>query len=341
MRYIVFFFILSISTAAYAQLKAPRNLVFEGAGIRGIAYSGVIEVLEEEGLLANVDKIGGTSAGALTAMMLSLGYSASEISQIISSTRFERFNDGRYFFAGGVSRMFTHFGWYHTDRLDSWIGELIKAKTGNPDLTFSQWKEKGYRDLYVTGTCLNRQELIIFGFENYPKMRVRDAVRISMSIPLYFEASFIDRDGNPVDPDTAIYCDVVVDGGMLGNFPIDIFDSWTTDSSGANVRIPNWSTIGFRIDSDEQIEMDSTSRKLVEIPIKNFNDYMSAFYILILENMNRSKLDENDWARTVSVSSAGVGPRIKRMPNNLQDKLIDSGRLHTTQFLRRQKFIDG
>jgi NTE family protein len=322
-----------------AQVQTPKNLVFEGAGIRGIAYSGVIEVLEEKGLLTNIEKLAGTSAGALTAMMLSMGYSSDRISKIVTSTRFENLNDGSFFFAGGISRMFRHFGWYHSDKVSEWIGELITAKTGNPDLTFIEWKEAGFKDLYVTGTCLNKQRLVVFGKETYPNMRVRDAVRISMTIPLYFEAAFIDENGAPVNPDTTNKFDVMVDGGLLGNFPIGIFDEVRIDSLGHEYRIPNWNTLGFRIDSDEQIAMDTTQRDLAEIPIRKFSDYMTSLYIMVIENMNRNQLTDFDWQRTVSISSMEIGPRIKKMPASQVEKLIGSGRHCTEHYLLQKKLI--
>src|SRR4051812_31666901 len=107
-----FSFILSFlvfSFVAKSQTKIS-NLVFEGAGIRGIAYLGAIHELEEKKLPTNVEKVGGTSAGAITAMLLSLGYTSSEITTIINSTSFKKFNDGSII--GGFSRFKKYFGWY-------------------------------------------------------------------------------------------------------------------------------------------------------------------------------------------------------------------------------------
>ncbi len=49
-----------------------KNLVFEGAGVRGIAYAGAIKTLENKDLMDSIQKVGGTSAGAITAMLVSL-----------------------------------------------------------------------------------------------------------------------------------------------------------------------------------------------------------------------------------------------------------------------------
>jgi NTE family protein len=52
-----------------------RNLVFEGGGVKGIAYVGALRQLEARGIMEEIRRVGGTSAGAINAVMLSLGYS--------------------------------------------------------------------------------------------------------------------------------------------------------------------------------------------------------------------------------------------------------------------------
>ena len=52
-----------------------KNLVFEGGGVKGIAYVGAMEILEKRGILQNIERVGGTSAGAINAVLLALNYS--------------------------------------------------------------------------------------------------------------------------------------------------------------------------------------------------------------------------------------------------------------------------
>ena len=317
--------IIFICLVSGAQQKETRNLVFEGAGMRGIAYCGVLEELENRQLLKGVEKVGGTSAGALMALTVALGYSSSEIRELIGSTNFKRLNDGRYFLFGGIHRMQRNFGWYRGERLDSWIGAIIKKKTGNENISFEEWIQKGYKGLYVTGTCLNRQRLIVFSHETYPKMKVRDAVRISMSIPLYFGAVCINQQGQVIRKTRRLdTLDIMVDGGFTGNFPIRLFDSTTA---------PNMQTLGFRIDTDEQIASDRTERKLVPKPVTNFNEYITAFYTMILENLNRQTLTAVDWERTVSISDGLVSPRIRKLSRKEIDILIANGKQALISYL--------
>ncbi|MFM1916308.1 MAG: hypothetical protein RLZZ531_1977 [Bacteroidota bacterium] len=308
-----------------------ENLVFEGAGIKGIAYSGVLKALQEKGILQHVERVCGTSAGAITALMVSLGYSSEEIYQLISDTKFQKFNDGQYFFLGGFTRMTKHYGWYKGTAFIHWLEKIIEKKTGNKDINFEQLKKQGFKDLYVTATCLNQQKLVVFSNETYPFMKVKDAVRISMSIPLYFEAVFIDSLGNvQQNPKKGLSLDVVVDGGIIGNYPIFVFDSIIDGK-----RIPNPKTLGVRIDSDDQIEKDSLNQTLAPVDVSNFNEFIQAFYLIVLENLNRNTLIREDWDRTISVSSVGIGPKIKRLSQDQKSALMKSGELHTRMFFDR------
>ena len=320
----------------YSQPQSIKNLVFEGAGIRGIAYAGVIQALEENGIAENIEKVGGTSAGAISSLLFVLGYSSSEMDSIISETDFEDFNDGKYFFVGGISRTKNKYGWYRGEEFTEWIGTLIEKKTGNSETTFEELHKKGYKDLYVTATCLNRQELMILSYETYPKMKVKDAVRISMSIPLYFQAVFVDSTGKTYsEQNDKGDLDLMVDGGIIGNFPIHIFDTFGIDSMNNEIRIPNYETLGIRIDSDPQIKEDSLSRKLAPYPIEDFTDYISAFYIMVIENLNRNNLTEDDWNRTISVSSVGITPKIKKLTTEQKEMLFNSGKESAENYFRR------
>ncbi|HMG66592.1 MAG TPA: patatin-like phospholipase family protein, partial [Chitinophagaceae bacterium] len=160
---------ININAQATQEIK---NLVFEGAGVRGIAYCGAIQELEARGLLNHIDRVAGTSAGAVMALTLSLGYTGEEIAKIISTTKFKKFNDGRFLFFGGIHRTHKYFGWYRSYRLEKWLRNIIVVKTGNADITFAQLRQNKFKDLYVTGTCINLQKMIVFSAENYPEMKV-------------------------------------------------------------------------------------------------------------------------------------------------------------------------
>ena len=233
--------------------------------------------------------------------------------------------------------MSRQYGWYRGKAFNRWLEKLIKEKTGNAHITFQQLKEQGYKELYVTGTCLNKQRMLVFSAKNYPRMKVKDAVRISMSVPIYFEAVFIDSTGAVHQKHKNISgLDVVVDGGLIGNFPIAMFDSVYTDTAHVKQRIINERTLGIRIDRDEQVKQDSTDRELSPMNINGFGDFLSAFYVMVLENLNRTQLNPADWRRTVSVSSVGISPKIKRLSLAQKIALMRSGEECTRRFFAKQ-----
>lgn len=294
-----------------------KNLVFEGAGIRGIAYCGAIQEMEAKNMMANIEKVGGTSSGAIVALTISLGYSGKEIENIISTTKFKKFNDGSFFFIGGINRFKKYYGWYKGKNFDKWVGKIIEQKTGNADITFEELYQKGFKGLYITGTSLTKQKAIIFSRETFPNMKVRDAVRISSSIPLYFEPIFIDSTGSLIyHPKHTRGLDVLVDGGIVENFPIHMFDKETPDTN----------TIGFRLDHEAQIESDSNTKALAEMKIGNLNEYFKAFYSIVIENLNRQKLTDTDWQRTISISDGNVQPRVRELLKEEINILIENGR---------------
>jgi NTE family protein len=70
-----------------------RNLVFEGGGVKGIAYVGAMQVLEEEGILQDIKRVGGTSAGAINATLFALGFTNIQVRNILKKLDFNNFMD--------------------------------------------------------------------------------------------------------------------------------------------------------------------------------------------------------------------------------------------------------
>lgn len=316
--------IMFLFLSQVTQGQAFKNLVFEGGGMRGISYAGALSELEQRGLLTELEKVGGTSVGAITALTLALGYKAREIEAIIAQTNPKKFNDGTFLFFGGVSRLRRHYGWYKGNAVLKWTEQVIERKTGDPDITFRQLHERKYLDLYVTGTSLNNQKVIVFSYETYPDMMVKDAIRISMSIPFFFRAVFIDTTGHVLKKkkDRAVKHDIMVDGGFITNYPIDLFDA--TDST--NRRIPNPHTLGFRLDTPKQLEYDEEGKGLAPVTVHSTKNYVGAFFNFIMENLNRSNLTDADWQRTVSIRAELVGPKIKKFTPVQRETLIQNGK---------------
>ncbi len=168
------------------MITGTENLVFKGGGVLGIAYAGAIEVLEQQQVLQGIQRVAGTSAGAITAALISLRYNSSQITTIVNQTNFKSFEDGGIL--PDALHVIGKYGFYKGEAFLSWMKTQIQNAGLDPNATFTDFKNKGCRDLYVFSTDLNTQGLKEFSVERTPTVIVAEAVRASMSIPLFFEA---------------------------------------------------------------------------------------------------------------------------------------------------------
>jgi NTE family protein len=319
---LICFFVISFNLLGQYQRPVYQNLVLEGGGIWGIAYGGAFQVLEQQSVLQNIKRVGGTSAGAIQATMLAVGFTADEIINITNHTSIKKLNDGRFIFLGGTHRLFHQYGWYRGDALVKLIRKLVAQKTGNPDITFAQLhqmaEKSGFRDLYITGTNLTTQKLVIFSHETYPNLKIAEAVRISMSIPFYYKAVFMDDLGNVVSkPKKSQYLQVFADGGIIANYPINLFDqnkylSQPDTKLSDSSYVFNNETLGLRLDRSEQIAYNTAGKGLAPYEIKNFKSYVVAFYNMINENLNRFHPEDN--SRTIDINTLNYSQRVRKIP---------------------------
>ena len=116
--------------------------------------------------------------------------------------------------------------WYKGNFFKEWIGGLLKKKTGSSNITFKALREHSGKELYVYASNISTNFGEVYSPEHTPRMRVVDAVRRSMSIPLFFRAVRDDRE------------DVFVDGGVINNYPVKLFDRDKYLSDPSLTRIP-------------------------------------------------------------------------------------------------------
>ncbi len=306
-----------------------RNMVFEGGGVKGIAYGGAIIELEQRGLLAPIKRFAGTSAGAINATLLALGYSADDVSDLVAETNFAQFADDDYGVIRDTKRLLDEYGWHKGSKFETWIGRRIAAKSGKKELTFAQLHELAedrpeFRDLYVVGTNLSLQQPEYYSFETTPDMQIKKAVRISMGIPLYFRAVFNDED------------EVLVDGGVTRNYPIDLFDHTRyldNQDNGESVTynatpgfVFNHETLGFRLD-DQGLKEDSLrTSQPIPADIDNIYTYAQALVTYMRQMAGKLHIHKNDWNRTITIDTTGVGVTEFDISNKKIEQLVANGK---------------
>ena len=131
------------------------NIVFEGGGVKGIAYSGAIKALEETNVLKQVKRVGGTSVGAIVALMISLNLDSKEIEQEMRKLNLKAFKDNRFFIFRDLWNLFTRYGWNRGNVFKKWVETLIYDHTHYEDFTFEDLKELSTtneaKELYLIG----------------------------------------------------------------------------------------------------------------------------------------------------------------------------------------------
>lgn len=323
-----------------------KNLVLEGGGIRGIAYAGVLNVLEQKSILQNIEKVGGSSVGSIAAMMICIGYSADEIDSIMMDLPLQKFNDGKGGLVGKYKRLRNDYGIFKGKVFERWLEDLVEEKTGNRHFSFAtlhhlQLTNKRYKDLYCTATNLSRQQLEIFSYQSTPDMPIALAARISAGIPLYFEPVALDNQFKKIKAgDSISFVNYYVDGGMLSNYPISMFDTCMNNSTNpllCNTLKFNTQTIGIKLERQQQI--DSLKKNSIIIPaydINKLSEYLSAFSNLLMETLNRKYPNlENERGRTIYVSQGDISPRIKKTSGQDKMRLYENGVKAANDFFNR------
>lgn len=280
------------TTPSHLSKTAPRNdyeyLVFEGGGVKGLAYGGALKTLTEAKLLNHVKGYAGASAGAITAALCALGYTADEITTIIKDTDFSTFLDHEML--GTFSEMyelFTEYGEHSGTNFHKFMQKLVDEKTGNPDYTFGElWEDKGIQ-LVVVATDLNKLKTVYFSNLTYPTMPIADAVRMSMSIPFLF---------HPVKFNDQLF----VDGGLIDNYPLHVFDGdFPGDpKTSQGISEPNMKVLGFKLITPNE-ECDFQLYKPLKI------DSIKSFSYAIVETLiaanERKYIKPEYWKRTLPI----------------------------------------
>src|SRR5918997_5028623 len=272
------------------------DLVFEGGGLKGIALVGAYSVLEEGGY--RPQNIAGTSAGAIVAALLAAGYTAAELRQTIMECDFNSLKDrtGEDWLPllPRIVSILKNRGIYEGEAFLEWMTGLLEKKGVRTfgDLVRRPEAEPRYRyKLQVMVSDLTEQRLLVLpkdahllGIEDPDELSVALAVRMSMSIPLFFEpVSF-------TNPKTGVE-HLIVDGGMLSNFPLWLFDA----------EDPLWPTIGVNfIEEDPRATLSplGSGGGLFDLV-----DYARNLVETMLEAHDRFYLEESDFYRTISIDA--------------------------------------
>lgn len=314
-------------TCSCIDVTQQIDLVLEGGGVKGIALVGAIAVLEEQGF--TFARVAGSSAGAIAGALVAAGMPAARLEEVISSLDFRKFEDDTRLdhvpLVGKGLSLLLDRGLYAGDYFHELVSQELSALgvrtfadlyAPDPDSTLPV--DRQYK-LLVTASDVSRSRLLrlpwdygTLGIDGGMQL-VADAVRASMSIPFFFRPVELDVPGSGPS--------VLVDGGLLSNFPVDVFDR--TDGQPAR-----WPTVGIKLTVRQEpnavvheITGDLSLAEAVLSTMQNWHDQLR------LEDPSVAQ-------RTIFVDTFGVKSTDFDLDKTTQQRLYQSGRSAAEQFLR-------
>ncbi len=161
------------------------GLALSGGGERGVAHIGMISVLEEHGIRADV--VAGTSAGSIAGVLYCAGWDSQQMLAAVRSMNLRQIRRFSWSDRRGILR---------SEAIEEWVEAML-----GPGATFADLDTPL---TIVAADLLKGAEIL---FDDGP---LALAVRASCAVPGMF-TPYVDVDGR-----------VLVDGGLVNNLPVDI-----------------------------------------------------------------------------------------------------------------------
>jgi NTE family protein len=318
------------STGAEAtDLRA--DLVLEGGGVKGIGLVGAISVLEEAGY--RFERVAGTSAGSIVGALVAARMTSAEMREVMAKLDYERFRDptrlSRIPVIGRFLSLLFHEGIYRGEYVERFVADQLRSKGVSTwgdlrqvDPGSSLPAEQRYRLVVhvsdVTSSVLLRLPWVFRSrFDMDPDTRsVATAVRASASIPFFFTPIKLRR--------TTGETSWLLDGGMLSNFPISVFDR--TDGAP-----PRWPTIGIKLSAEKSPGTDGRM-------VSGLISLAWAMIGTLTSWYDRMHINDPDVVRrTIFVDTTGIRSTDFGINESQQAQLYENGRVAATRWLTQDK----
>ena len=313
------------------------DAVFEGGGIRGLAFLGALRCFDDAGI--TLRKVAGTSAGAITATLIAAGYAQDDLENIIGNLNFKAafLCQKKPFIWNGLTPandlqgfnlvwMFTNLflthqkGQYGSKPFKEWLEQhLNKANVSTfaslfPDNPNKQaWYKQ--RELNVVVSNISEQKMSVLPkdlHDHYQMSQgnfsIAEAVRLSMSIPFFFEPGHLQKS-------------TIVDGGILSNFPLWIFDTQYHIQ-------PRCPTFGFLLQDDKPQ------------PVKGVVSLLTNMLSTMQVARDQYYLENHNQKRVFEIHTRGVSTTAFDLTNAKKDALYYEGYKAAKAFLLQWRWED-
>ncbi|RBW70594.1 patatin-like phospholipase family protein [Bacillus taeanensis] len=288
--------------------------VFSGGGVKAIALIGALEVVEKQGI--TFKRAAGTSGGAIVGSLLMAGYTSSELKKILFQTNLTEFLDEPksiipFPFIKWL-RLYWKLGMYKGDRLEEWLETLLKKKG------IYTFQDLPAGSLKIIASDITTGRLIVLpdDLQNYGvnpgTFSVATAVRMSSGLPYFFE---------PVPLyNKKAQKSLIVDGGILSNFPLWVFQRKNSPSKRPIIGL----------------QLSSKQHKIQARKIKNAFDLYYALFATMREAHDARYISKHDAKSIIFIPIEKVMTTSFEINKNSIDMLINIGKLRAEKFFKER-----
>uniref|UniRef100_A0A832H080 Phospholipase n=1 Tax=Oscillatoriales cyanobacterium SpSt-402 TaxID=2282168 RepID=A0A832H080_9CYAN len=330
---------LSLDERAKIQEKLPQaedgnfyaDAVFEGGGVKGTAFLGALRCFDDAGI--KFRKVAGTSAGAITAAMLAAGFTVDRLESILGALDYNSLLSKKTspFIVNGSPEddldnsiwMLVNLllvgkrGQYSSEPFLCWLQNQLDEQGISSFTSIKCESEAWYhqRELRVVVSDISQKAMRVLPLElpayqkSADQFSVSEAVRLSMSIPLFFEPGKLGES-------------TIVDGGILSNFPLWIYDAPACQR-------PKCPTFGFQLGEEESDNKESKT----ENPTRTAAGIFSNMFSTMLVAVDRHYVVRNDQGRVIKIGTGKITATKFNLSNADKDYLYEQGYQKAKDFL--------
>lgn len=187
----------------------PKRLVLSGGGARIICHAGALKALQEAGKMVAVREYIGSSAGAIAAMALAIGYSIQELTDHLLAFNFSELQDPNAFDVDNIMSFLDTNGLDNGDTMLAYFAHILEQRGFSPRLTFAQLRRLRGVTLRVLATDVQDATPFEFSPTRTPDISILEGVLASVAIPFYFAPRKSPKAGH-----------WLADGGILFHYPL-------------------------------------------------------------------------------------------------------------------------
>ena len=314
-------------------IRGKSALVFCGGGVLGVGHIGALAEWEKMGGYRNLTHVCGSSVGSIVAAAVAANASVEFMKSTLFNLDFKQFEDNSTGFLRDLYRLVKKWGWNKGDAIKEWSENLMCELTGKHHITMKQLYEKSHTHLTITYWSYRYRKTKYIDHLTQPDMTVAEAIRMSSSIPIYYQAVW----RKSLDANQREMLDAILDGGVLDNFPIR-----TLHSQG----VPPEKILGFKLCGTEELNEYEAEKNGEEIDYGLPDGIVHALVVLVScmrELAMKVHVQKSDWKLTVKINVFGYKSTDFSMSDQDKEKIYESGRQAIRDYVKevRERLENG